>query len=229
MNCENAIMSCENLIMNRENAIVNQLPSEIFLLQSVSFLIKLSCKKLPPSLVKCVFLLQCYPSQVKLSNVNLNFLCLIFEWGEKLVIKIWFYCFQFPRVQILCLSGGIQLASRKVKAKKMLFTVCCWSVDESENGDNDTAATNFSQGRCLSQSTGTLPNFKDLLHKKIVAASSHPRTVLYPVAHPLTNRFYKKFLFVFVCFVSLVFFWSRELNFRQNNAKIQMKRKQNKN
>ena len=55
MNCENAIMSCENLIMNRENAIVNQLPSEIFLLQSVSFLIKLSCKKLPPSLVKCVF------------------------------------------------------------------------------------------------------------------------------------------------------------------------------
>ena len=128
----------------------------------------------------------------------------------------------------------VKINSRQEKEKskskwKILFTVCCCSVEELENGDDDTAATNFSQGRCLSQSTGTLPNFKDLLHKKIVAASSHPRTVLYPVAHPLTNRFYKKFLFVFVCFVSLVFFWSRELNFRQNNAKIQMKRKQNKN
>ena len=79
MNCENAIMSCENLIMNRENAIVNQLPSEIFLLQSVSFLIKLSCKKLPPSLVKCVFFASMYPRQVKMSNVYLNFFCLNFR------------------------------------------------------------------------------------------------------------------------------------------------------
>ena len=106
-------MNCENAIMNRENAIMNQLPSEIFLLRSVSFLIKLSCKKLPPSLVKCVFFASMYPRQVKMSNVYLNFFCLNFRWGEKLDIKIWFCCFQFPRVQIL-----LFLASRKVKARE---------------------------------------------------------------------------------------------------------------
>ena len=210
---------------------MNQLPSEIFLLWSVSFLIKLSCKKLPPSLVKCVFF--AVPPSGQNAKRPFKFLLFDFSMRRKVGHQNLILLFSIP-------SGAnsfvcrVKINSRQEKEKskskwKILFTVCCCSVGESENGDNDTAATNFSQGRCLSQSTGTLPNFKDLLHKKIVAASSHPRTVLYPVAHPLTNRFYKKFLFVFVCFVSLVFFWSRELNFRQNNAKIQMKRKQNKN
>ena len=123
---------------------MNQLQSEIFFLRPVLFLIKLSCKKLPPSLVKCVFLLQCYPRQVKMSNVHLNFFCLNFRWGEKLDIKIWFYCFQFPRVQILLFVGWNSTRVRKSKSKrKFLFAVCCCSVDESENGDDDTAATIF--------------------------------------------------------------------------------------
>ena len=125
MNCENVIRNFENAIMNRENAIMNQLPSEIFLLRSVSFLIKLSCKKLPPSLVKCVFFASMYPRQVKMSNVYLNFFCLNFRWGEKLDIKIWFYCFQFPRVQILLFVGWNSTRVKKSKSKrKILFTVC---------------------------------------------------------------------------------------------------------
>ena len=173
----------------------------------------------------CFSFASMYPRQVKMSNVYLNFFCLNFRWGEKLDIKIWFYCFQFPRVQILLFVGWNSIRVKKSFVHSLLLY--CRRVGKWRR--HDTAATNFRQRKCLSQSTGTLPNFKDLLHKKIVAGSSHPRTVIYPVAHPLTNRFYKKFLFVFVCFVSLVFFWSRELNFRQNNAKIQMKRKQNKN
>ena len=114
-------MNCENAIINRENAIMNQLPSEIFLLRSVSFLIKLSCKKLPPSRVKCVFLLQCYPRQVKMSNVHLNFFCLNFRWGEKLDIKIWFYCLQFPRVQILLFVGWNSTRVRKSKSKRKVL------------------------------------------------------------------------------------------------------------
>ena len=56
----------------KKKRVMNQLPSEIFVLWSVSFLIKLSCKKLPPSLVKCVFFASMYPRQVKLSNVHLR-------------------------------------------------------------------------------------------------------------------------------------------------------------
>ena len=121
MNCENAIMNRENAIMNRENAIMNQLPSEIFLLWSVSFLIKLSCKKLPPSLVKCVFFASMYPRQVKMSNVHLNFFCLNFRWGEKLDIKIWFYCFQFPRVQILLFVGWNSTSVKKSFVHSLLL------------------------------------------------------------------------------------------------------------
>ena len=185
---------------------MNQLPSEIFLLRSVLFLIKLSCKKLPPSLVKCVFFASMYPRQVKMSNVYLNFFCLNFRWGEKLDIKIWLYCFQFPRVQILLFVGWKSTRvkkRRKVKASEKFcsqFVVVLSTIEE--NGDDDTAATNFSQGRCLSQSTGTLPHvvkiplpkFKDLMHKKIVVGSYRPRTVLYPSA--LTRLQIK----VFVCF-----------------------------
>ena len=133
MNCENAIMSCEHLIMNRENAIVNQLPSEIFLLQSVSFLIKLSCKKLPPSAVPGFFT-PMYPRQVKMSNVHLNFFCFIFRWGEKLDIKIWLYCFQFPRVQILLFVGWKSTRvkkRRKVKAsEKFCSQFVVWRVEQ---------------------------------------------------------------------------------------------------
>ena len=81
MNCENAIMNRENAIMNRENAIMNQLPSEIFLLWSVSFLIKLSCKKLPPSLVKCVFF--CFNVPPSGQNVKRPFKFLLFEFSMR--------------------------------------------------------------------------------------------------------------------------------------------------
>ena len=137
-------MNRENAIMNRKNAIMNQLSSEIFILRPASFLIKLFCKKLPPSLVKCVFLLQCYTRQVKISNVHLNFFCLHFRWGEKLDIKILFYCLQFPRLQILLFVGWNSTRVRKSESKrKFLFAVCCCSVNESKSGDDDTAATIF--------------------------------------------------------------------------------------
>ena len=117
----------------KKKRVMNQLPSEIFVLWSVSFLIKLSCKKLPPSLVKCVFFASMYPRQVKMSNVYLNFFCLNFRWGEKLDIKIWFYCFQFPRVQILLFVGWNSIRVKKSKSKrKILFTVCCFQRVEQQ-------------------------------------------------------------------------------------------------
>ena len=92
----------------------------------------------------------------------------------------------------------VKFASRKVIKSNQIKS------NESflENGDDDTAATNFRQRRCLSQSTGTLPHvmkiplpkFKDILHKKIVVGSYRPRTVLYPGA--LTRLQIE----VFVCF-----------------------------
>ena len=195
MNCENAIRNFENAIMNRENAIMNQLPSEIFLLRSVSFLIKLSCKKLPPSLVKCVFLL--YPRQVKMPNVHLNFFCLIFRWDEKLDIKIWFYCFQFPRVQILLFVGWNSIRVKKSFVHSLLLY--CWRVGKWRR--HDTAATNFRQRKCLSQSTGTLLrvvkipllNFKDLLQKRLWPG----RPTRGPFFTPVHTRLQIE---VFVCF-----------------------------
>ena len=161
-------------------------------------------------------------------NVHLNFFCLIFRWDEKLDIKIWFYCFQFPRVQILLFVGWNSIRVKKSFVHSLLLY--CWRVGKWRR--HDTAATNFRQRKCLSQSTGTLLhvvkipllNFKDLLQKdcgRVVppADRSLPRC---------TPAYKSKFLFVFVCFVSLVFFWSRELNFHQKNAKTQMKRNKTK-
>ena len=92
----------------------------------------------------CFSFASMYPRQVKMSNVYLNFFCLNFRWGEKLDIKIWFYCFQFPRVQILLFVGWNSTRVRKSKSKgKFLFAVFCCSVNESKNGDDDTVATIF--------------------------------------------------------------------------------------
>ena len=104
MNCENAIMSCENLIMNRKNSIVNQLPSEIFLLQSVSFLIKISCKKLPPSLV---FLLQCTPVRSKCqTSIKISFVS-FFDEAKSWTSKSDSIVFNSLGCKFFCLSGEI--------------------------------------------------------------------------------------------------------------------------
>ena len=69
----------------------------------------------------CFSFASMYPRQVKMSNVYLNFFCLNFRWGEKLDIKIWFCCFQFPRVQILLFVGWKSTRvkkRRKVKASE---------------------------------------------------------------------------------------------------------------
>ena len=157
---------------------MNQLPSEIFLLWSVSFLIKLSCKKLPPSLVKCVFFASMYPRQVKMSNVYLNFFCLNFRWGEKLDIKIWFCCFQFPRVQILLFVGWNSTRVCECHLSVSAIPLTALHV----------------QRRQISGREDVSPKFKDILHKKIVVGSYRPRTVLYPGA--LTRLQIE----VFVCF-----------------------------
>ena len=60
---------------------MNQLPSEIFVLWSVSFLIKLSCKKLPPSLIKCVFF--CFNVPPSSQNVQRLFKFLLFEFSMR--------------------------------------------------------------------------------------------------------------------------------------------------
>ena len=203
-------MNCENAIMNRENAIMNQLPSEIFLLRSVSFLIKLFCKKLPPSLVKCVFLLQCYTRQVKISNVHLNFFLCIFAEAKSWTSKSDSIVFNSLGCKFFCLSGEIQLASGKVKARENFccLLLFCRRVGKWRwrySGDDF-------QKRCLSQSTGSLSHVVKFLPLKLqrplaqedplavaVAVSSHPRTVLYPGAHPPTNRSFR--LFSFVSFV----------------------------
>ena len=74
-------MDRENAIMERKNAIMNLLPSEISLLRSVSFLTKLSYKKLPPSLVRCIFCFNGTP--VSGQNVKRSFKFPLFEFSMR--------------------------------------------------------------------------------------------------------------------------------------------------
>ena len=80
--CNNELRECNNESRecNNESRTKNLLPSEIFLLRSVQFLIKIpSIEKLPPSLVKCIFRFNVTPVSGEMSNVHLNFFCLIFR------------------------------------------------------------------------------------------------------------------------------------------------------
>ena len=160
------------------------------------------------------FFASMYPRQVKMSNVYLNFFCLNFRWGEKLDIKIWFYCFQFPRVQILLFVGWNSTRVRKSKSKrKFLFAVCCCSVNESKSGDDDTAATIFKKDvfRNRRAPSPTSWRFSPLNSKTSCTRRSSRRRrgcVVPPADSTLprcTLAYKSKFLFVFVCFVSLVF------------------------
>ena len=172
---------------------MNQLPSEIFVLWSVSFLIKLSCKKLPPSLVKCVFF--CFNVPPSGQNVQRLFKFLLFEFSMRRKVG------HQNLILLFSIPSGANSFVCRVKFNSRLWVPLvrqCHSADST----TCTAATNFRQRRCLSQSTGTLPHvvkialpkFKDLLHKKIVVGSYRPRTVLYPGA--LTRLQIE----VFVCF-----------------------------
>ena len=177
------------------------------------------------------FFASMYPRQVKMSNVYLNLFCLNFRFGEKLDIKIWLYCFQFPRVQILLFVGwkSTRVKRRKVKASEKFCSQFVVVLSTSRK-----MATTIQRRRISAKEDvfrnrrAPSPTLKISCTRKLWPR----RPTRGPFFTPLHTRLqivYKKFLFVFVCFVSLVFFWSRELNFRQNNAKIQMKRKQNKN
>ena len=159
-----------------------------------------------------------------MSNVYLNFFCLNFRWGEKLDIKIWFYCFQFPRVQILLFVGWNSTRVCECHLSVSAIPQTALHVQRRQiSGREDV----FRNRRAPSPTSWRFPfpNLKISCTRRLWS----DRTARGPLFTPVHSPAYKsKFLFVFVCFVSLLFFWSRKLNFRQNNAKIQMKRKENK-
>ena len=140
---------------------MNQLPSEIFLLWSVSFLIKLSCKKLPPSLIKCVFLLlQCTPVRSKCpTSIQISFVW-TFDEAKSWTSKSDSIVFNSLGCKFFCLSGEIQLASVSATCPSVPFRrqhyMYTWPTLIYKL-PWCTAATNFKQRRCLSQSTGTSP------------------------------------------------------------------------
>ena len=160
----------------------------------------------------CFSFASMYPRQVKMSNVYLNFFCLNFRWGEKLDIKIWFCCFQFPRVQILLFVGWNlrqEKQSNQIKSNQMnLFWKMATTIQRRQiSGREDV----FRNRRAPSPTSWRFPspNLKISCTRRLWS----DRTARGPFFTPVHSPAYKsKFLFVFVCFVSLVFFWSSQDN-----------------
>ena len=163
----------------------------------------------------CFSFASMYPRQVKMSNVYLNFFCLNFRWGEKLDIKIWFYCFQFPRVQILLFVGWNSNHKKSKSKRKILFRVCCstsWKMATTIQRRQISGREDVFRNRRAPSPTSwrfPSPNLKISCTRRLWS----DRTARGPFFTPVHSPAYKsKFLFVFVCFVSLVFFWSSQDN-----------------